>query len=142
MKPSRRWALALWTVAAAALFAAVLFAAVGYGTWAYGEYLDEAGVPTQATVIDAELAAVSVEFADYRGIRSVAELRWWAPGAPGVGDEVDIVYDPWDPRDAVRPGRPENRVIAVASASGSAVLLSVAVGSAVGAVLVHRARRG
>ena len=56
-------------------------------------------------------------------------------------DEIAIVYDPWDPRDAVRAGRPENRMIAIAAAAGSAVMLSVAVGAGVGAGLIHRGRR-
>ena len=141
MTPRRYWVLLLWAVTAAALFAALLLAAFSYGTWAYGRYLDRDGLATPATVIGRDLTAVSVEFTNYRGSRSVAELRWWAPGAPGVGDEIAVVYDPWDPRDAVRAGRPENRMIAIAAGAGSAVMLSVAVGAGVGAGLIHRARR-
>lgn len=141
MTPRRSWALLLWAVAGTALFAGLLLAAFSYGTWAYGRYLDRDGLATQATVIDSDIATVSVEFANYRGSRSVAEVRWWAPGAPGIGEEIAIVYDPWDPRDAVRTGRPENRIVAIAAAAGAAVMLSVAVGTGVGAGLVHRARR-
>lgn len=141
MTPPRYWALLLWAVTAAALFAALLLAAFSYGTWAYGRYLDRDGLATQARVVDSDVTSVSVEFANYRGSRSVAVVRWWAPGAPGVGDEIAVVYDPWDPRDAVRAGRPENRVVAIGAAAGSAVMVSVAVGAGVGAGLIHRARR-
>ena len=80
MTPPRYWALLLWVVTAAALFAALLLAAFSYGTWAYGRYLDRDGLVTQARVVDSDVTAVSVEFTNYRGSRSVAEVRWWAPG--------------------------------------------------------------
>ena len=62
------------------------------------------------------------------------------PAALGVKYDFKNVYNSLT-RDAVRAGRPENRMIAIAAAAGSAVMLSVAVGAGVGAGLIHRGRR-
>ena len=140
MTPARRWAVLLWVAAAGALIAAVLLAALAYGNHGYGRYLDEQGLPTPATVIDVEATAVTVEFADYRGTRSVAQVRWWPPDYPDRGDRIEITYDPWDPRDAVRAGSPQYQVFAALFAAGTVFSMSVAIGSAAGALLVHRAR--
>jgi hypothetical protein len=141
MTPTRRWAALLWVTAAGALFAAVLLAALAYGNHGYGRYLDEQGLTTPATVIDVGATAVTVEFADYRGTRSVAQVRWWPPDYPTRDDRVEITYDPWDPRDAVRAGSPQYQVLAVLFTVGVGYSLSVAIGSTAGALLVHRARR-
>ena len=141
MTPARRWAVLLWVAAAGALFVAVLLAALAYGNHGYGRYLDEQGLSTPATVLDVDATAVTVEFANYRGSRSVAEVRWWPPDYPAVDDRIEITYDPWDPRDAVRSGSPQYQLFAVLFTAGAAYALSVAIGSTAGALLVHRARR-
>ncbi len=138
--PGRGWLMLLWATAGGSLFAAVLLGASAYGSYSYGRYLDDHGITTDAYVVDVSARTVVVEFATRRGIRTVAEIKWWAAERPAVNDAIEITYDPWDPRDAVRPGSRDDQLAGALFAVGAVYTAGVAAGAAAGAFLVHRSR--
>ncbi|MDY6999581.1 MAG: hypothetical protein SW019_23560 [Actinomycetota bacterium] len=141
MTRSRVGAALLWAVAGLGLFLAVLSAAMAYGSYHYGRYLEQYGVPTTASVVgDVDVLSryATVEFVTPRGYVYVTQVRSWMLDPPRETADVDIVYDPSDPRDAMLAGSAENRVLAALFAFGAAYATAVAAGSAVGALLLRR----
>jgi hypothetical protein len=99
-------------------------------------------VTTTATVTDREpiTDSITVEFTTDEGAPARAEFVWVTGDVPGVGEEIQITYDPADPTYATEAGSDSDVAMGVVYVVGALFALAVMVGAIVGAVLVHRKR--
>ena len=139
--PSVGWAVGLWIVAGLSLVGTLLCGAMaGYGFWITHHMATE-GVTTTAavTAVDRD-DDVTLEFTTESGQSVTAEVLWWSSDVPAVDDEVRITYDPDDVTYVVPEGSDEDRIMTIGFSVAAGVGLLVSVGTAIGAIFVHRAR--
>lgn len=138
--PAVGWAVALWIIAGLALCGSLLFG----GLSAYGFYTDhhmrEHGITTTATVVEVDGDDVTVHYTTQTGSSVQTEIFYWSD-VPAEDATVDVVYDPDDPSYAISKDSNEDRVIAIVLAVIAGVAVLVALGTAIGAIVVHRTRR-
>ena len=67
-------------------------------------------------------------------------FTWWPDQYPAVDEQIKITDDPDDPSYAIQAGSDEDRVLATSFAVAAGLCLTVAAGTSIGAVFVHRAR--
>ena len=139
--PSVGWAVALWVVAGLGALGTLLFGAMaGYGFW-ISHHMATEGVTTTAVVNKVERDDdITLTFTTDAGDTVTAEVYWMPFDVPSVDDEVAITYDPDDLTYVLPEGSAEDLVMAIVFAVAGGVGLLVSVGTAVGAILVHRAR--
>ena len=137
------WAVLLWGLAAASLIGVVIAGFIAFAGFYSNSYFDSYGVTTTATVTHVQpfTDTVTVEFTTDDGAPATAEFVWMTADVPGVGEEIQITYDPADPSWATEAGSDSNVAMGVVYVVGALFALAVMVGAIVGAVLVHR-RRG
>ena len=133
--------MGLWIVAGLSLVGTLLCGAMaGYGFW-ISHHMATEGVTTTAIVTEVDTDDdVTLDFTTDTGRAVTAELLWMSFDVPAVDDEVQITYDPDDLSYVVPEGSDEDRVMAIVFFVIAGVSLLVAVGAAIGATLVHRAR--
>ncbi|MEV7398140.1 hypothetical protein [Aeromicrobium sp. NPDC092404] len=139
--PSVGWAVSLWIVAGLSLVGTLVCGAIaGYGFWISNHMATE-GVTTTAVVTEVSpLDDVTLDFTTETGQRVTADVVWWSSDVPAVDDEVAVVYDPDDVTYVLPEGSDEDRIMAIIFSVAAGVGLLVSVGTAIGAILVHRAR--
>jgi hypothetical protein len=138
--PSVGWAVALWLIAAGCLGGALLCGVLAVVGFTIDNHMANNGVTTTATVTEVNDGNVSVDYTTESDVPASAEFTWWPDEYPAVDDEIEITYDPDNLSYAVRAGSNEDQLVATGLAVGAGALLVVAVGTGVGALLIHRAR--
>jgi hypothetical protein len=134
------WAVGLWAVATLSLAAAMFLGTIAAAHFWYDDFLDNEGVTTTATVTEAHGSTITVAFATEDNYRATADYMMPTGDHAAVNDRIDITYDPEDTSHIIKAGSNEIQDLAVTYTSTAIFALAVAVGSSVGAVLVHRAR--
>jgi hypothetical protein len=134
------WAVGLWAVATLSLVAVVFAGAIAAAHFWYDDFLDNEGVTTSATVTEVHRSTVTVEFTTEDNHRATADYTMPTGEHAAVNDRIDITYDPEVTSHVIKAGSNEVQDLAVTYAIIAVFALAVAVGSGVGAVLVHRAR--
>lgn len=130
----------MWIVAGLSLVGTLLCGAMaGYGFWITHHMATE-GVTTTAVVTEVHLDDVTLDFTTESGRQVTVETLWMPSDVPAVDDEVTITYDPDDVTYVVPEGSNEDRIMAIGFLVAACVGLLVAVGTAIGAIFVHRAR--
>jgi hypothetical protein len=138
--PSVAWAAVLWCLAALCLVGALVFgAAAATGFWV-DDQMDTEGLTSSATVVGVDGDSITVRFTTEDDRRVITEFSWWWGERPAVDDRLDITNDPDNPSYVIAAGSSEDQLLATAFAVVATVALAVAVGTAVGGVLIHRAR--
>ena len=138
--PSVGWAVTLWVVAACCLGGALLLGLVSAAGFMIDNHMDHNGVTTTATVTDVDGSDIAVEFWTEDDYPVSARFTWWPDQYPAVDEQIEITYDPDDPSYAIQAGSDEDRVLATSFAVAAGLCLTVAAGTSIGAVFVHRAR--
>ena len=131
--------MALWIVAGLSLVGTLLCGAMaGFGFW-ISHHMATEGVTTTAVVTEVDRDDVTLDFTTEGGRTVTAEL-WMPSDTPDVHDEVMITYDPDDVTYVLPEGSDEDRIMAIVFLVIASVGLLIAVGAAIGAIFVHRAR--
>ncbi len=139
--PSVGWAVAQWIIAGISLIGTLACGAMaGYGFW-ISHHMATEGVTTTAVVthVDSD-DDVTLDFTTSSGQQVTAEVLWWSSDVPAVDEEIAIVYDPDDVTYVLPEGSNEDRIMTIGFSVAAGVGLLVSVGTAIGAILVHRAR--
>jgi uncharacterized protein DUF3592 len=136
------WAVLLWGLAVVSLLGALVCGVVATAGFFSNSYLDSYGVTTTATVTHVQpfTDTVTVEFTTDDGASATAEFVWMTSDVPGVGEEIQITYDPDDPTYVTEAGSDSDVLMGVIYVVGAVIALAVMVGACIGAVLVHRKR--
>ena len=138
--PPAGLAVGLWIVAGLSLVGSLLCGAMaGYGFW-ISHHMATEGVTTTAVVTEVDRDDVTLDFTTEGGRTVTAELLWMPFDVPDVDDEVRITYDPDDVTYVVPEGSDEDRILAIVFLVIASVGFLIAVGTAIGAAFVHRAR--
>lgn len=139
--PSVGWAVAMWIIAGLSLVGTLVCGAMaGYQFW-LSHHMATEGVTTTAVVTEVDRDDdVTLDFTTESGRQVTAEVLWMPSDVPAVDDEVMITYDPDDLTYVLPEGSDEDRIMAIGFLVVACVGLLISVGTAIGAILVHRAR--
>ncbi|KAA1395891.1 hypothetical protein [Aeromicrobium ginsengisoli] len=130
----------MWIVAGVSLLGTLVCGTLaGYGFWV-DHHMDTEGVSARAVVTEVDGDDVTLDFTTASGRLVTADLLWMPFDVPEVHDEVMITYDPDDLTEVRPEGSNEDQVLATVFLVCACVGLLVSIGTAVGAILVHRAR--
>ena len=138
--PAVGWAVALWIVAGLSLVGTLVCGAVGGYELSTSHHMASVGVTTTAVVTEVHGDDVTLRFTTDSGQRVTTEVFWMPLDVPEVDDEVPVTYDPEDVTHVLPEGSNEDRVIGIVLLVVAAFGLAISVGTAIGAVFVHRAR--
>lgn len=130
----------MWTFAGLSLVGTLLCGALaGYEFWV-NHRLATDGVTTTALVTEVDGDDVTLKFITDIGQPVTTEILWMPSDVPAADDTVKVTYDPDDVNTVVPEGSDEDRVMALILTAVAGVALLVSVGTATGAIFVHRAR--
>ena len=133
--------MGLWIVAGLALLGSLLCGAMAGYEFSTNHHMATEGVAATAVVTKVDRGGdVTLHFTTESGRSVTADLVWMAFDVPKVDDKVKITYDPDDATYVVPAGSNEDRIIAIVFLVMTGVGLLISVGTATGAIFVHRAR--